>query len=86
MRVISQSGLTDVPYEQFVFAITKDNYICCTKAKSCTPDEVLASIVAKYSSQEKALKAMGMLRETYLGVSRQENIARIFVFPQDSEV
>lgn len=68
MRVISQDGTIDVPYENFVFGITLDNYISAVMDTAVRPTEVVNRIMAKYSSREKALKAMELLRETYIGM------------------
>lgn len=68
MRVISQDGTIDVPYENFVFGITLDNYISAVINTAVRPTEVVNGIMAKYSSREKALKAMELLRETYIGI------------------
>lgn len=68
MRIISQDGTIDVPYENFVFGITLDNYISAVINTAVRPTEVVNGIMAKYSSREKALKAMELLRETYIGI------------------
>ena len=68
MRVISQDGTIDVPYENFVFGITLDNYISAVINTAVRPTEVVNGIMAKYSSREKALKVMELLRETYIGM------------------
>lgn len=68
MRVISQDGTIDVPYENFAFGITLDNYISAVMDTAVRPTEVVNGIMAKYSSREKALKAMELLRETYVGM------------------
>ena len=68
MRVISQDRTIDVPYENFVFGITLDNYISAVMDTAVRPTEVVNGIMAKYSSREKALKAMELLRETYIGM------------------
>lgn len=68
MRVISQDGRTDIPYENFVFGITKDNFIVAIRDTVARPSEVCQGIVAEYSTKEKAIKAMEMLRETYTGM------------------
>ena len=67
MRVISQDGTIDVPYENFVFGITLDNYISAVMDTAVRPTEIVNGIMAKYSSREKALKTMKLLRETYIG-------------------
>ena len=68
MRVISQDGMQDIPYEKFVFSITKDNRIVATIGCTAPPAELYMSSVAKYSTQEKAVKAMGMMRSAYAGM------------------
>lgn len=66
MRVISQNGVVDAPYENFVFSITKDNYIVATRYSIGRPSEIASGIMAKYSTLEKAEKAMKLLREVYV--------------------
>ena len=68
MRVISQDGTIDVPYENFVFGITLDNYISAVMDTAVRPTEVVNGIMAKYSSREKALKVMELLREVCIGM------------------
>ena len=68
MRVISQDGSIDIPYENFVFGITRDNYIIATRDSIARPSEIVHGVVAKYSTKEKAEKAMGMLHDAYLGI------------------
>lgn len=65
MRIISQNGNVDLPYEKFVFGIIKDNKIACCRECVAPPYEIYNGIIAEYSSKEKALKAMEMLREQY---------------------
>ena len=67
MRIISQDGTIDIPYENFVFGITKDNFIVAIRDTIARPSEVCQGIVAEYSSKEKAQKAMEMLRTAYTG-------------------
>ena len=67
MRIISQNGNVDLPYEKFVFGITKDNKIACCRECVAPPYEIYNGIIAEYSSKEKALKAMEMLRGAYAG-------------------
>ena len=72
MRVISQTGKTDVPYENFVFSILNSsggNYgIVAVKNVAEPPEVFLNSLIATYSTEEKAIKAMKMLREAYVGM------------------
>lgn len=72
MRVISQGGTIDVPYEDFVFSILNSgggNYgIVAVKNVAEPPEVFLNSLIATYSTEEKAIKAMEMLREAYVGM------------------
>jgi hypothetical protein len=65
MRVISQDGRIDIPYENFVVGITNDNYIVASRNIADPPGVFAQSTIAKYSTREKAIKAMEMLREAY---------------------
>lgn len=69
MRIISQNGEVDVPYENFVFSITKDNCIVATRDRIGRPSEIASGIMAKYSIQEKAEKSMWLLHEAYSGMT-----------------
>ena len=102
MRVISQDGKIDVPYDLFVFGITIDNCVTAIRDSVVRPYECTNGFMAKYSTEEKALKAMEMLREKYLqyislqgGKSAfveavfQPNywvLPKVFQFPQDDEM
>ena len=95
MRVISQDKTTDIPYENFVFGITLDNHISAVMNTAVRPTEVVNGIIAKYSTREKALKVMELLRETYLKFAHVTNDdsfytffdnPKVFLFPADDEV
>lgn len=60
MRIISQSGRVDIPYEMAVVYVEYESVI----AK--VGDE--RYVMGKYSTEEKAFKAMKMLIETYTGM------------------
>ena len=60
MRVISQHGNVDLPYEQIVVCHAMENVTALHNEKEY--------VLGKYSSQEKAYKAMEMLRESYVGM------------------
>ena len=57
MRVISQHGNVDLPYEQIVVCHAMESVIALYNEKEY--------VLGKYSSQEKAYKAMEMLRERH---------------------
>ena len=61
MRIISQSGRIDIPYEVAVVYVEYESVI----AK--VGDERYA--MGNYSTEEKAVKAMKMLIDTYTGMS-----------------
>ena len=93
MRVISQSGMVDVPYENFVFSCTGDNYIVCTIDTVAPPSEIARAEMAKYSCRQHALKAMEMLRNTYYNFLFQKTyktdtneFSAYFQFPSDEDL
>lgn len=70
MRVISQDGTIDVPYEISSLSMAVGEYenvehaaIFCHNSST-----VMGTKMAGYSSKEKAKKAMEMLREAYTGM------------------
>lgn len=70
MRVISQDGTIDVPYDYFSLSIASGKYedvevayIYCHNLSSPNGTKL-----AEYSSREKALKAMEMLRNRYMSL------------------
>lgn len=72
MRILSQDGLTfnDIPYEKFVFGIARSGGVdgFCVVARKTTVLESgfpLSGIMAKYSTEVKARKAMDILHEQY---------------------
>lgn len=99
MRVISQDGTMDFPYEISTFFIypRTESIIAIQSARD---SEI--SIIARYSSEAKAVKAMEMLREEHLKYMEIEGHAdltgqgiiqpnfwvlpKVFQFPQDDEI
>lgn len=67
MRVISQDGTFDIPYEQVVIQRFKGDIYFLNKNLTGIDDLIDDIIVAKYSTEEKANKAMEMLRIAYTG-------------------
>lgn len=68
MRVISQNGKSDIPYEYFAFSIVGNGSgysIIATKNIAESPEVFMNSLIATYSTKEKAIKAMVMLRRAY---------------------
>ena len=60
MRVISQRGNYDFPYEHIVVRHEMEYVMAVHEEKEY--------VLGKYSSDDKAVKAMEMLRETYIGI------------------
>lgn len=75
MRVISQNGEFDFPYEQ-IAVYRNDNQVACRMFA----DQKNSNVLGVYSSDEKAQKAMEMMRVSY------GNSSYMFQFSQDSEV
>ena len=100
MRVISQHGNVDLPYEQIVVCYAVESVIALHNGEKY--------VLGEYSSKEKAYKAMEMLRKAYednefyhymsttntfeKAVSYLSNekfkelTAEYFQFPQDDEI
>lgn len=83
MRVISQHGNVDLPYEQIVVCHAMESVIALYNGEKY--------VLGEYSSKEKAYKAMEMLREAWINEAigfthgiYHRNI--IFQFPQDDEI
>lgn len=66
MRVISQDGTIDMPYEQVIIQRFQRDIYFLNKNLVGVEQLVSDMVVAKYSTEEKAKKAMEMLREKYL--------------------
>ncbi len=70
MRVISQDGTIDVPYDYFSLSVAsgkyKDvEYACIYCQNSSSPN---GTKLAGYSTEAKAIKAMEMLRDAYVSM------------------
>lgn len=69
MRVISQNGKSDIPYEYFAFSIVGNGSgncgIVAVKNVAEPPEVFMNSLIATYSTEAKAIKAMEMLRRAY---------------------
>lgn len=60
MRVISQHGNVDLPYEQIIVCHAMESVIALYNGGKY--------VLGKYSSKEKAYKAMEMLKDQYKGL------------------
>ena len=90
MRLISQNGAIDVPYEMSAIRNDDGLIILCVVGETGK-----GSVIARYSTSEKAEKAMEMLREKYKDYAKATNKSnfftmfdypKVFQFPQDEDV
>lgn len=79
MRLISQDGSHDVPYNCTVLEVCRAgkyfNIVCSIISFS---DSI---VMAQYKTKEKAYKVMEMVRDDQMYV-----IPRMFIFPKDEDV
>ena len=89
MRIISQDGTLDVPYENVVLYQERKEIMCIFSGI------YIGEKIAQYSTEEKAEKAMEMLREKYKDYAKATNKSnfftmfdypKVFQFPQDEDV
>ena len=93
MRIISQNGRVDLPYEQIAIAIDYD-YKMTIIAYAVNSDDDTIWKLADYSTKEKAEKAMEELRTEYGNYKQAKssehyfafNYPKVFRFPKDSGV
>lgn len=94
LRVISQDGTVDVPYDSYVIWCYKDPYLNTVRIACDCGDKEWYKL-ADYTTEEKAIKAMGMLRAAYLvkakffnsyGHGYEVGLNKVFKFPQDDEI
>ena len=85
MRVISQDGTLDIPYEQVVIQRFNGEIYFLNKDLTGIDDLGSDIVIAKYSTEEKAKKAMEMLREEYQKYASQ-NYMKVFQFPAEEEL
>lgn len=85
MRVISQDGTMDFPYDNSLVFLHENS----VKRNTCVEIQLYGGTeidaAAEYSTKEKAVKAMAMLREAYIGmpivmqnIDISEDVAREF--------
>ena len=87
MRVISQDGTLDVPYEMVVIQRFRNGVYFLNRNLTGIEELINDIELAEYSTEAKALKAMEMLREQYKKyVGASVNIYGIFQLPQDDEI
>ena len=85
MRVISQDGTIDMPYEQVVIQRFKNDIYFLNKNLTGVERLVNDMVVATYSTEEKAKKAMEMLRSDYKRCIKCHYLMT-FQFPEEEEL
>lgn len=65
MRVISQDGTIDVPYNDYKLFVIGAKYDAKVARIYCQSSYAPSVKIAEYSTNAKALKAMEMLRKSY---------------------
>lgn len=65
MRIISQDGTIDIPYERCVIQRFREKIYFLNKNLTCVEQLTDDIEIASYSTEAKAQKAMEMLRENY---------------------
>lgn len=94
MRIISQNGRIDLPYEQIVVENNTVDKITIIAYAVDSYDDTIWNL-AEYSTKEKAEEVMKMLREGYRNYQTTRSrdgyyfafdYPKVFRFPPDSEV
>ena len=102
MRVISQDGRYDIPYGQAMLLRYGSRIYLMSRNFTGVERTISDQVIAEYSTEEKAIKAMEMCREKYLSrmelyggydiVNRcyvQPNywvLPKVFQFPADEDI
>lgn len=68
MRVISQDGTINVPYEMVAIQRFRNAIYFLNRNLTGVEDLISDITLAEYSTEAKAIKAMEMLREAYVGM------------------
>lgn len=91
MRVISQDGTMDVPYEMVVIQRFKEDVYFLNRNLTGVEDLINDIKLAQYSSEAKAIKAMEMLRKAWINEAIEFTHGiyhrnAVFQFPQNDEI
>lgn len=91
MRIISQDGMIDVPYEQISIE-QRENEIWCGYSSTMS-EHCVGKLFAKYSTQDNAIKALELLHKIYKWKKTEEtyrdgvyDYCPIFQFPREDEL
>lgn len=80
MRIISQNGKIDVPYEMTALRASDNHIRMCMVG-----DTGKGSLLAEYSSPDKVQKVMEMLHREYVGVMPSPIISDLGISSEDLE-
>lgn len=83
MRIISQDKKFDLPYEETTIQAFDNGTVAAFSLTDLESDAFIT--MAKYSTEEKAIKAMKMCREYYDSIFFEPQ-SEIFQFPEEEEV
>lgn len=83
MRIISQDKEFDLPYEETTIQVLTNRTVAAFPLADLESNAFI--VMAKYSTKEKAIKAMEMCREYYDSIFFEPN-SEIFQFPAEEEV
>ena len=87
MRLVSQDGMIDVPYDKVVVKVTEHPFKMVISALFEREDCMKDIVMGYYSTEAKALRVMEMLRKEYLAtVYDYRTRPKVFKFPADEEV
>ena len=91
MRVISQDGTLDIPYEMVVIQRFEEKIYFLNQNLAGVEGVTSDLAIAGYSTEQKTKKAMKMLREAYEAqfVEFEDGFYQrgtVFQFPQDEEI
>lgn len=75
MRIISQDGALDVPYNDYQLFVIGAKYDAKVARIYCQNSYAPSVKIAEYSTNAKALKAMEMLREQYSRIEIIKSLA-----------
>ena len=95
MRIISQDGCYDVPYERVILQRYKCKIYILSKDLAGVEKIVSDPVVAEYSSEGKAIKAMEMCQKEYMRYIKYDRThatsatifdnPKVFRFPKEGD-
>lgn len=86
MIIRSQDKKQIVKFDVCHLSITEDHCIVATNGLVSYPSEILRGVIGRYSTEEKAIKVLDMIKDCYVNCNCQYVRNKVFQMPQDSEV